>query len=101
MGEYDLFTICLCVSPDFDGYRYRAYIDPGHRGHLRYVSRHVCSLVLTICFTICLFISPDLDGCRAPQKALTLQDPQGLETQIRSHRVMFASKYRPDFDGLN
>ena len=49
---------------------------------------------VTICFTICLFISPDLDGYRAPQKALTLQDPQGLETQIRSHRVMFASKYR-------
>ena len=26
--------------------------------------------------TVCLFFSPDLDGHRAPNEALTLQDPQ-------------------------
>ena len=70
------FTICLFSCPN-ENLMYVYVWDP-------------------ICFTICLFItgSPDLDGYRAPQKALTLQDPQGLETQIRSHRVMFSPKYR-------
>jgi hypothetical protein len=66
----------------------------------RYVSRYVCSLVRTLCFTICLFISPDLRRVKGTQnKALTLQDPQGLETRIRSHRVMFSSKYRLELEG--
>ena len=55
---------------------------------------------MSICFTIWLSItgSPDLDGYNriGHPKALpvTLQDPQGLETLIRSHSVtgMFSSK---------
>ena len=70
----DMFHTRLCTSPDLDACR-----APKCFTVTRYVSQYVC---FTICFTIYLFIGPDLDGYRAPQKALTLQDPQGLETQI-------------------
>ena len=81
-------SVCLCVSPDLDGYRYRATgqeernIDPerptkGPKTHMIcFVSRCVCFTIcfdnftieiVVACFTICLFISPDLDGHRAPK----------------------------------
>jgi hypothetical protein len=50
------FTICLCISPDLDGFT----ICFGNHDmfHDMFGNR------VTICFTICLFISPDLDGLR-------------------------------------
>jgi hypothetical protein len=54
--------------------------------------------VCLICFTICLFISPDLDGNRGTSTIITKMCPErptkGPETQIRSHRLTFSSKYR-------
>ena len=66
------FTICLCICPDFDGYRApkmkhwpcKTHSDMLHES--RYCKFHdmLVSLryVHSIRFTICLFISPDLDG---------------------------------------
>jgi hypothetical protein len=52
-----------------------------------------------MCFTICLFItgSPDLGGHRSPKNGSLLSNPgspEGPKSQIRSHRVTLASKYR-------
>jgi hypothetical protein len=66
------FTMCLCISPDLDGFKAL------NENVSRYVCWYVCFTVcFTICFTvclvsryvftICLFISPDLDGHRAPK----------------------------------
>jgi hypothetical protein len=82
------FTICLCISPDFDGLRfvyvmfvfspdkegYRnsapgmfhgMFISPDLDGYRAPQMRHFNPA--PICFTICLFISPDLDGHRKRQ----------------------------------
>ena len=83
----DMFHTRLCTSPDLDACR-----APKCFTVTRYVSQYVC---FTICFTIYLFIGPDLDGYRAPQKALTLQDPQGLETTICFTLCLYIS---PDLD---
>jgi hypothetical protein len=56
-----MFTICLCISPDLDGYKGTKNEtltpqDP-QQVPIRY---DMC--VSRVCFTICLCISPDLDG---------------------------------------
>jgi hypothetical protein len=69
------FTICLCISPDLDGYRYQGNKNETLTPRDRFIGGWPASLKqrtvsfeallpvsFTICFTICLFISPDLDG---------------------------------------
>jgi hypothetical protein len=56
------FTVCLCFSPDLDGYVLDTHFATAQLETISYF-RNTCS-ERTICFTICLFITPDLDGHR-------------------------------------
>jgi hypothetical protein len=66
--EVTCFTICLCISPDFN---------------CLFELTHEC---FHECFTICLFISPDLDGHRAPRM---FHDQKCLFPEILKRRCCF------------
>jgi hypothetical protein len=76
------FTVCLCFSPDLDGYQGTKNETLSPERPTRYV------------FTICLCISPDLDGNRGTTKMCPGRPTKGPQTQIRSHRTAGASNHR-------
>jgi hypothetical protein len=78
-----------CFTMDIDETR------NGKKSSLRYLSRYACVSVPYVLRYVCVW-SGLTRAQGTKNEILSPQRPtKGLQTQIRSHRIMFASKYRP------